>query len=376
MMFKGVLLLLAIFVLAGCSQRAQGAAPSAVGETTRVAEVSMAASGTNDTGAPRTAAITLAPGVGYAGTFVGVTGTGWPSSAMVVVKLADAQGRSPVLAAVATDAKGQFTTGFVYPVGDRWLNRGPETVVAHTENGLVETTAPFAVVPPAGVVLPTPTLTPTLTAAPTLTATIPFTSGALAATPAPSATPLPTATPAPTATAVPTLPPTTAATSTPVATATSTAAPSPQAGPTAYPSPVSTIDELIGAIKEMPPGDLAPELANSLVKKLTNAQKQVDKGHATPAANMLRAFQHEVAAQWGKKIDDAAATFLTISADNVIADLQPSRSSGNDNGSDKGSDNGRGNDKDKGSDNSNGKGHGKGNGNDGGNGKGKGHGNG
>ena len=79
----------------------------------------------------------------------------------------------------------------------------------------------------------------------------------------------------------------------------------------------------------MPPGDLAPELANSLVQKLNNAQKQVDKGHATPAANMLRAFQHEVAAQWGKKIDAAAATFLTTSADNVITNLQPGQPSGN-----------------------------------------------
>lgn len=391
-MSKGILLLLAIFVLAGCAQRAQGATSSAAGGTTHVAEVSTTASGTNDTGARSTAAITLAPAAGYAGTFVSVTGTGWPPSAMVIVKLADAQGRSPVLAAVAADAKGQFTTGFVYPVGDRWLNGGPTTVVAHTENGQVETTAPFAVVPPAGVVPPTPTLMPTLTTVPTvspaatpaataastITATIPFTSGGLAATPAPTATPIPTAATAPTATAVPTVPPTAAATST----ATSTAAPTPQVSPTLYPGPVSTIDELIAAIHRMPPDDLAPELANSLVKKLTNAQKQVDKGHTTPASNMLRAFQHEVAAQWGKKIDDAAATFLTDSAGTVITHLQSGKpaedGAGKGNGKDKGSDNGKGNGKDKGKDKGNDKGNdknnGNGNGNGGDKGKGKGHG--
>jgi len=394
-MFKGIFLLLAIVLLAGCAQRAQGVAPSAAGGTASVAEVSTTASGTNDTGAAdtgalSTAVITLAPAAGYAGTFVGVTGNGWLPSTMVLIKLADAQGRSPVLAAVAADAKGQFTTGFVYPVGDRWLNSGPATVVAHTENGQVETTAPFIVTLPAGVVAPTPTLaaspaiSPAAAATPIITATIPFTSGALAATPAPTATPVPTATQAPTATAIPTVPPTAAATST----ETSTAAATPQASPTAYPGPVSTIDELIAAINRMPPDDLAPELVNSLVQKLNNAQKQSDKGHATPASNMLRAFQHEVAAQWGKKIDDAAATFLTTSADNVITNLQQGQptedGAGSGNGSDNSSDNGKGNGKDKGkdkgsdkdNDKDNDKNNGKGNGNANGDGKGKGKGHG
>ena len=211
-MYQGFLLLLAVFILAGCAQRAQGAAPAAgAGATPIIIETN---TGKADTGAPGRAAIILAPATGYAGTFVGVTGTGWPPSAMVLVKLADVQGRSPVLAAVAVDAKGQFTTGFVYPVGDRWLHPGSAAVVAHTENGQVETAAPFAVAPPAGVLPPTstptapppasPTGTPLITvpitmpvttvSTPTVTATIPFTSGALAAIPAPTATPAPPAT--------------------------------------------------------------------------------------------------------------------------------------------------------------------------------------
>jgi hypothetical protein len=101
-MYKAVLLLFTVFVLAGCAQRAQGAAPSAGAAGTPIAvESSGAAAGTKDTGAgdtgaASTAAITLSPTSGYAGTFVGVTGTGWPPSAMVLIKLADAQGRSPV----------------------------------------------------------------------------------------------------------------------------------------------------------------------------------------------------------------------------------------------------------------------------------------
>ncbi len=372
-MFKGILLLFAIFVLAGCAQRAQGAAPSAAGGTTGVAEVSTAASGASgtndtgaaDTGAPRTAAIALAPAAGYAGTFVSVTGTGWPPSAMVLVKLADAQGRSPVLAAVATDAKGQFTTGFVYPVGERWLHPGSAAVIAHTENGKVETTAPFTVAPPAGVMPPTSTPTAAPAVSPTVTTTIPFTSGALAATPAPTVTPVPTATPLPTVTTASAPPVTTPATPIPTAqpsaTVASTATVAQTVAPTvdhdAYSDPVSTIAALIAAIRSMPPGDLAPELVNSLVQKLNNAQKQVDKGHATPASNMLRAFQHEVAAQRGKKIAADAATFLTVSADSVIARLQADQPGADGaGGDDNGKNNGKGNDKGKDNDKGNGKG--------------------
>ena len=75
---------------------------------------------------------------------------------------------------------------------------------------------------------------------------------------------------------------------------------------------------------------------------------------------MLRAFQHEVAAQSGKMVA-AAATFLTTSADSVIACLQADQpGAGNDNGNDKGKDKGSGNGS--GNGNSNGKGNGKGHG--------------
>src|SRR5262245_13368023 len=78
-------------MLTGCSEAVQSAVPGATPpNATAIAQA----------GKP---AIRLDPSTGYAGTFVNVHGTGWRPSTMVTIKLADAQGRTPVLAASTTD---------------------------------------------------------------------------------------------------------------------------------------------------------------------------------------------------------------------------------------------------------------------------------
>jgi hypothetical protein len=143
-------------------------------------------------------AIELAPASGYAGTYVAVRGSGWRPSAMVVIKLADAQGQSSVLTAVTTDANGQFSSGFLYPIGERWLGPGNHQVVASIDGETVNAVAQFTVAPPAGVVAPSPasTITGTMVATATVSATMTPGTGAptLTVTPAGISTPVFTST--------------------------------------------------------------------------------------------------------------------------------------------------------------------------------------
>lgn len=71
-------------------------------------------------------------------------------------------------------------------------------------------------------------------------------------------------------------------------------------------------------INQLPPDALADELTNSLITKVRNAEKQDTKENICAAVNILEAFQNEVEAQRGKKIDDATATLLINYADNLI----------------------------------------------------------
>lgn len=98
-------------------------------------------------------AIELTPSEGYAGTYVNLRGTGWLPSTMIIVKLADEQ--------------GEFNTGFLYPIAERWLFPGDRTVVAYTEGGELEMTQSFSVVSPTDVSLPTATASPVVTSTPT-----------------------------------------------------------------------------------------------------------------------------------------------------------------------------------------------------------------
>jgi hypothetical protein len=148
-----------VLLVMGCDNSARSPSPTATGSISIVQTLSPT--------------IELDPATGYAGTRVNARGSGWRPATIVTLKLADAQGSSPVLTASTVDAQGQFSTAFLYPMAERWLGAGAHLVVAAAAEDAEEVVTSFTVVPPAGVGAPSPvagTLTPTL-ALPTGTAT-------------------------------------------------------------------------------------------------------------------------------------------------------------------------------------------------------------
>lgn len=143
------------------------------------------------------------PDRGPGGTYVSVTGSGWPGATEVTISLADAQGESLVLAKETTAADGSLSTGFLYPFEQRWLNPGSYTVIAEIAATPLRVTTPFHVSgnPLAVTVVPTMTVTTAMTP----TAALSVTATALPTATAPElATPTPLPSPTPTDTALPT----------------------------------------------------------------------------------------------------------------------------------------------------------------------------
>ena len=62
-------------------------------------------------------------------------------------------------------------------------------------------------------------------------------------------------------------------------------------------------------------------IENSLISKVENAQKSIDKGNTKAAVNKLEAFINTVMAQRGKKISEEDADMLIEYATNVINSL-------------------------------------------------------
>lgn len=135
--------------------------------------------------------LVIYPDHGPAGSYVQVTGADWPGAALVIVMVADAQGRSEILARETTSTAGQLATGFLYPFDKRWLAPGQYTIIAEAVASGLQAQSPFTVGEAAAAVTTTvaPTVLPaTATAAPTVT--VPITP-----TVSPSATPTPTVPP-------------------------------------------------------------------------------------------------------------------------------------------------------------------------------------
>jgi hypothetical protein len=66
---------------------------------------------------------------------------------------------------------------------------------------------------------------------------------------------------------------------------------------------------------------IAEGVKNSLVKKLENADKDLEKGHITPAINKIKAFKNEVSAQRGNAIPVDLADSWIKQAANIIQAL-------------------------------------------------------
>lgn len=158
--------------------------------------------------------LVIYPDRGPGGSYVQVTGVDWPGATLVIVQVADAQGRSEILARETTSTDGRLATGFLYPFDARWLTPGQYSVIAEAVASGLQAQSPFTVGEGATAVAPTaspatPTVPPTVT--------VPITP-----TVSPSATPIATLAP-PTPVPPTTLPP---VTETPI-TATPTSVPPP-----------------------------------------------------------------------------------------------------------------------------------------------------
>lgn len=84
------------------------------------------------------------------------------------------------------------------------------------------------------------------------------------------------------------------------------------------------IDTLIGlsqVIDTLPDDILSDKTKNSLVSKVDNALKSIDKEADNAAINQLQAFINEVNAQRGKKISEEAADMLIEYVNNVITQI-------------------------------------------------------
>jgi hypothetical protein len=81
---------------------------------------------------------------------------------------------------------------------------------------------------------------------------------------------------------------------------------------------IDTLDGLAQIIETLPDGVLSDNTKNSLVSKVENAKKSVDKDVDNAAINQLNAFINEILAQRGKKISEDAADLLAAYVQNVI----------------------------------------------------------
>ncbi len=85
---------------------------------------------------------------------------------------------------------------------------------------------------------------------------------------------------------------------------------------------IDTIGGLQQIINTLPVDVLSDEIKNSLVSKIDNALKSVEKENDEAAINMLGAFINQIEAQRGKKISEEAADMLIAYANNVIAQIK------------------------------------------------------
>ena len=75
-------------------------------------------------------------------------------------------------------------------------------------------------------------------------------------------------------------------------------------------------------------GVISEEMQNSLLSKITNAEKSFDKDKVCTAVNQLGALKNQVDAQRGEKISDEAADMVTAYADSLIAYLESQLAAG------------------------------------------------
>ena len=82
---------------------------------------------------------------------------------------------------------------------------------------------------------------------------------------------------------------------------------------------IEDLEDLIEDIEEM---DIHHGIENSLIKKLENVIKKLEKGNYDAAINQLNAFINEVEAQRGKKLTEDQADYLIMMAEKIIEKIE------------------------------------------------------
>jgi len=132
--WRAFLALLLVLGLAACGR-------SSAADEPPTSSASLSADSSTQNSEIQNAAMALQPASGYGGLYVQVSGDQWPQNMMVLVTLEDEQGRSETLAASDTDQAGHLTTGFLFPIDQRWLDRESLWVVTTTADGRIESKA-------------------------------------------------------------------------------------------------------------------------------------------------------------------------------------------------------------------------------------------
>lgn len=83
---------------------------------------------------------------------------------------------------------------------------------------------------------------------------------------------------------------------------------------------VSGLADLVGNLVDE--GVISSSMENSILSKVSNAEKSTDKDNICAAINEFEALKHQINAQVGKKISDEAANSLVSYVDSLIAQLR------------------------------------------------------
>ena len=84
---------------------------------------------------------------------------------------------------------------------------------------------------------------------------------------------------------------------------------------------IDTEEGLLEILTDLPSELISDQIENSLLSKVENAIKSLEKDKETAAIGQLEAFINQVEAQRGKKISEETADLLISYAENLISQI-------------------------------------------------------
>ena len=85
---------------------------------------------------------------------------------------------------------------------------------------------------------------------------------------------------------------------------------------------IDTEEGLLEILTDLPSELISDQIENSLLSKVENAIKSLEKGKENAAIGQLEAFINQVEAQRGKKISEETADLLISYAENLISQIE------------------------------------------------------